>query len=751
MNPLGAELSVELRPSNLPPSVSDAIAEYSLHGTTLQSVNNEYRDSGKIEYAHAVELADPYRDIVGADEELQTLFSGAPAELIVLAIQEPGLTRHYHQNDPSFIAKLLYNQTAKIIAADCFDGRIDKKTSMTDWPEEMRVDAGARNMLAAILYVKDPADTEVMRFISENPALATRAALDCYLDYEWSIKNGREMPNLDEAVRALAWSDTLTNVPTDTVLEMTTIIEDSQAFFDPLDLAGYKKFVSIINNTDIAGEGTFYNALTQVFGVEQITKGLYKTTKRSIEEECGAVDDLSLKELVAAVRARHQKVGKKILALANTEEINSFALESALTANLTKVSIGWQPNSHSADGTIEALHDTVKTLQDLPSELLSSRYKPSEVVRITRRSHDSQPLSDDMKKKLKFFIDAQHRATNYLRKPTVIATQNNESHDETIADRQRLSTVVITEDIYSLIDEAKERLKDPNINQKFVSFQIDQLEELKDYDFNRFPHDIARLAKYKSHIGSHLATLLMDGVDVMPFLNNAWLEGDLDALTRAVEKIQHDIIGRALDANPGLCKADQQAIGQIMSTKVFDPLLASEKSTSTETLGLQFVPVRGLLMEASGHIADTCWAEKMNITKDHPNMDAVIFVQKDAKENSPSNNVLAGACMLIRTNSSKKGVPLLIIRGLNPSQSLLNKVNIHDFYEQLTDYVEGIAQDEGRRVAVVIDSKVGRATTNRPEVFAMLTAQQTELNPVTVPKNDTTFNGYDISHHTYFV
>jgi hypothetical protein len=183
-----------------------------------------------------------------------------------------------------------------------------------------------------------------------------------------------------------------------------------------------------------------------------------------------------------------------------------------------------------------------------------------------------------------------------------------------------------------------------------------------------------------------------------------------------------------------------------------DALTATiERSKTIATKGQQtirFLPTRGALMELSGHIADACWASKHeSLAGLHPNTTAVIFIQNPS---TPARR-MAGATFLIETTSAD-GEPLLVIRGLNPLQNIITGLDQKSFVVEFTAYARDIAEDQGRRLAIVIDDHCGGSSTNRPTLFAYLSELKTELTPVRLASNiDTTINGYNIVNDTYLI
>lgn len=169
---------------------------------------------------------------------------------------------------------------------------------------------------------------------------------------------------------------------------------------------------------------------------------------------------------------------------------------------------------------------------------------------------------------------------------------------------------------------------------------------------------------------------------------------------------------------------------------------------SSDTTRLQFVPSRGPLLELSGHIASACWAGKYDsVAEAMPNMTAVTMIRNP---DDPTRTALAGAGLLIETTSDA-GDPVLLIRGLNPSETYINLVSVDDFYQKFTGWAKEIAAARGSRLAIVIDDHVGGSSTNRPVLFGHLKALKQTLTPIRVNGADTEFNGYKVTRQAYLV
>ncbi len=195
-------------------------------------------------------------------------------------------------------------------------------------------------------------------------------------------------------------------------------------------------------------------------------------------------------------------------------------------------------------------------------------------------------------------------------------------------------------------------------------------------------------------------------------------------------------------------KAAQNFRGLLNLTPLEDAMKQFNNTATKGTMSMKFVPDRGPLTEFSGHISDACWAsEYKSILETFPNFTGLVMVQ------NPDNKFerLAGASMLIETESDK-GEKLLVIRGLNPLENVINQLSPADFYKQLTDYLKPIAQKDGRKLSIVIDDHSGGAATNRPKLFSYLEEIRDNLTPVRLSaKSLTKFNDYNIVSDCYLV
>ncbi|MBU1125985.1 hypothetical protein KJ758_00050, partial [Patescibacteria group bacterium] len=180
-----------------------------------------------------------------------------------------------------------------------------------------------------------------------------------------------------------------------------------------------------------------------------------------------------------------------------------------------------------------------------------------------------------------------------------------------------------------------------------------------------------------------------------------------------------------------------------------DELARLQNQESKGTMKMQFVPGRNLLTEFSGHIADACWASKYpSIIEEFPNFTSLMMV---LNPDNPQTRRLAGAAFLIET-TAEDGRELLIIRGLNPQENVINSLKVNDFYKKITEYLKEIAGSMGRELAIVIDDHSGGSASNRPVLYNHLSGLQEKLQKIKPAHDeDTTFNGYHIQDNIYLV
>lgn len=194
----------------------------------------------------------------------------------------------------------------------------------------------------------------------------------------------------------------------------------------------------------------------------------------------------------------------------------------------------------------------------------------------------------------------------------------------------------------------------------------------------------------------------------------------------------------------------QKGFNRILEIGAIDEDISRGKNIgSSGVRSLQFIPTRDALMELSGHIGDACWANRYDsIARQFPNFTSVIMVQKPGTKDAR----LAGSAFLVEARDTK-GEPVLVIRGLNPIQNVIEQLDEEDFFKNFSNYAREIADQRGMKLAVVIDGHSGGSATNRPKLFRHLSEQlKPQLKQVQLADEPITdFNGYNIQENTYLL
>lgn len=188
---------------------------------------------------------------------------------------------------------------------------------------------------------------------------------------------------------------------------------------------------------------------------------------------------------------------------------------------------------------------------------------------------------------------------------------------------------------------------------------------------------------------------------------------------------------------------------RMTSTKAFEEALLREQQRTSKSGGttkLQFIPTRGMFLELSGQIGGACWADQHDsIAEDKPQITGMVM---RARPDADSERIV-GAALLIKTKEQGTDEGVLLLRGLNPKENYINKVDLASFYNAATDYVREMAAKQGLKPAIVIDDHSGGSGTNRSVLFAYLEEQRKSMQNIIVDYDSTLFNGYDVTQYSY--
>lgn len=679
-----------------------------------------------------LEHYEPFAELIEADPELQDIFSGLPKEFIPSAITSSTVYRY--DPEPSVVGRLLGNKTAQIISATTASLGSYSEDFGFGWFREAGVDQfmahpetpekGKYNLVQkAVEYCHVIPDEITSDLEQYHPYLVDP------LIQAWA-RSGWRQPTLQQTdlMRRLKFFD-LQKGGVSNILQLSGRHEDHVSHFTE----------EFNKERLVAGDDAVFTAYQNEFGSKYPSIDVYKHIKSIINDIGSVVDNVDPEALSKVLREHCSDIGKRIIGAAGKPvELMEIIDESPLAFEVARQHLRWNGESEWGESTEEALREVIGSLKHCKPKHLESVYPPSGVVSVVRLEKNSSVFTNEMGDRLVALMNSHSRAAAYRWKW---------KGGSDLEKRQHLVMNDILEELKILKEKARSQSPVSDEESQLIDFQVRQLEELQSYDFSRFPHGIAELAKYKGRIGGQLTSLLLDGVPYDRRAYEAALEGSTGTLSKIIEYIQHRGIAQLFTDNPDLSKADKKAIRKLLSTKAFEPLFEARKTDGT--IDMQFVPTRGLLMEASGHMSDSCWADK-SITFEHPNFDALVFVQKgEGTGENDAKEKFVGASLLIKTEDTRTGQKLLVVRGLNPLLTFIGRVDIEDFFAKFEDYIKKIAAEDGRQAAIVIDEQVGRAATNRPELFRYLQYyggyKPVGGAPLEVPSGETTFNGYDIS------
>lgn len=161
----------------------------------------------------------------------------------------------------------------------------------------------------------------------------------------------------------------------------------------------------------------------------------------------------------------------------------------------------------------------------------------------------------------------------------------------------------------------------------------------------------------------------------------------------------------------------QAAHRKLFAANVFyEAMQRCQQPGGAPAMQVDFLPTCGLGFELAGYVADTCLSgQRLSMANDMPDTTAVLLRRQYEKE--PAR--LIGSMLLIRV-PRVGGSDALVLRGVNPVENQINKMNPDSFLFAAEAYTREMAARLGCDPAVVVDDRVALAATNRPAVFAAL-------------------------------
>ena len=411
--------------------------------------------------------------------------------------------------------------------------------------------------------------------------------------------------------------------------------------------------------------------------------------------------------------------------------------------------------------TNEQFMETVKNYNPDKHQPLNPAYTPSETINIQHKE-DTEPivLTEDFKDRFRTLQSAVIEAKQVVEtedKPlSFLVVKIQEKIDDLInLNQEKLSDAEVE---YQNTDDEKEKTK-LEFKLKNLAKKNSALENMQARDLKNFQSNFATLSEYTEL--NHLLRTTMFAFSFMrnrhrnpDLLNHSWQTGEeptKEDIVTSLNFISH-VTNQETLAQYFSGKQQRQArdkFNSLISTAAFEDQLdriVKHETGSEKTTPFRLVPTRNLLTEFSGYIADACWAG-LDTLSDYPNITSLVFVQN---ENTPHER-LAGASLLLETTNDA-GEKLLIIRGLNPLETVINQLYLEDFYTAITDYVKTIAEKDGRIAAIAIDDHPGGFDTNRPLLRTYLQNKKNDLHPIKLGSKavaETRFNRYSLEGGVY--
>lgn len=474
----------------------------------------------------------------------------------------------------------------------------------------------------------------------------------------------------------------------------------------------------------------------------------------------------------------HDFKGRIILGDVSSSELGASSMLLGYYMDKTRLKVTEWGKTSAGDVVVK-----IKTSEQYhkgnPDVTFQERYTPSEILKVgTAKELKDFVFDEDFMNRYRVLTGAILKSTNDcdpLKLPLSKKVQAIEFHKELVINtlQHKLAEtpsealvlraekeagkkgLVVTDVLANLVT-----LRNTQLEQSITTLSSMSLRNVRDVQSN-----FVELAKYKEFHALLLETVFTfvfmqrehrgevgnendNGLSTAAEYAVAKREPTLDGITWTLNFVDH-IVNKEVMAQYFTDKNAAKSLRHIASVVAFEKQLAKmTASADDKKTSMQFVPTRGALLEFSGQIGDACWASKYNsIAATFPNFTAVTMVEKPGTELEK----LAGSALLIETVSDT-GTPLLVIRGLNPLENVINKLQVEDFYTQFTTWAEEQATKMGRTLAIVIDGHSGGSATNRPLLFQFLTSKVPGMKKVRLASDtDTSFNGYSIVNNTYLV
>ena len=494
----------------------------------------------------------------------------------------------------------------------------------------------------------------------------------------------------------------------------------------------------------------------EMFG-EYLTRSMYETVKKIKEGSCSRDDlrtlgiDESGESGIRQLRAGLEKFKKDVL---EPDFDARRLIDSPFHRQYYKAIVRFDESEwgYSTDEHFDELITTRVRLDDERAiQPLAEAYAPSGEVRVARIDRDDQELFRYSEQ----FLNRYGTLRRSLQDAVQILDDNHALSKMVESMATTRESVIANMEAKILLKpkDAKEEVgwerRNRAIREKIDNLKSLELRSVKDFQnnftvlaqFAEFQGDMRQLVFYyalkkNKNYRDKVEELVGRGVPTF------------DDVGAMVNFVGH-IVNEETWADYFTDRQSVKAFENLVNVRALEEEFARAQNSATKgELPMEFVPTRGLLMEYSGYVADACWASVYkSIAKDFPNFFAVTIVQNRGTKHER----LAGASMMIETEA-EDGRSLLVIRGLNPQENVINGLSVKDFFEKYVSYAWEQAKKAGRELAIVVDDHCGGSATNRPALFEYLTDVSSTLTPIKLrSKDDTTFNEYNIVDNVYLL
>jgi hypothetical protein len=220
------------------------------------------------------------------------------------------------------------------------------------------------------------------------------------------------------------------------------------------------------------------------------------------------------------------------------------------------------------------------------------------------------------------------------------------------------------------------------------------------------------------------------------------------SMARVAEFSEHNIGEEFIKANFSERELSRTLIDAFDAKGITDELARYRSYAKyTGQQKLKFVPNRGIMGELSGYIADACWTKRNDVMANNENITPIIIVTNPDQK---GNMRTGGAFLLLEATEPATGDKVLVIRGNNPQETIIGKLDPVEYVREVVAYAKEVAERRGiSKVALPVDGR-GQSATNRQSVFDSYLTLYGSNQPISLA-GDILFNGYDLRNRCVVV